>query len=102
VPVRLKQFILPRHMRSPTILPWEQELERRREDERNRWAYLKSPQWRAKRQQVIERCNGICEVCRMASVDDVHHRTYVRFYNELLSDLQGLCRPCHAHIPHRL
>src|SRR4051812_46653240 len=55
--------------------------------------YLDSPEWKAKREAVKRRCNNICERCRKYLVDEVHHLTYERLFNELLEDLQGLCKP---------
>lgn len=57
--------------------------------------YLRSPEWKAKRELVIKRCNGVCEECLEAKVDHVHHLTYVRLGHEKLKDLQGLCKACH-------
>ncbi len=57
--------------------------------------YLKSPEWKTKRKAVKERCKNICERCHRYLVDDVHHLTYVRKFNERLEDLQGLCAGCH-------
>ena len=59
-------------------------------------SYLHSKEWRAKRRQVIKRCNDTCERCGKFRVAEVHHLTYERVYEELLEDLQGLCKPCHA------
>ena len=68
-------------------------------DEKEKYhAYLCSPEWWAKRQQVIERCGNRCEECHRRSVTEVHHRTYIRKYREHLSDLVGLCGPCHEAI----
>jgi hypothetical protein len=64
--------------------------------------YLKSDAWRRKTLRVLDRANFLCE-----SVDDkgnrcgneateVHHLTYERVSNELLSDLIALCRDCHS------
>jgi hypothetical protein len=61
-------------------------------------AYLNSPEWKARRKAVLERCGGVCERCRKYLVDEVHHLTYDRVYNEPLEDLQGVCRPCHAFL----
>jgi 5-methylcytosine-specific restriction endonuclease McrA len=57
--------------------------------------YMNSPQWAQKRNMVIQRCGGVCEDCGTARVAHVHHLTYVRFGNELPSDLKGLCIDCH-------
>ncbi len=57
--------------------------------------YLASREWRLKRKEVIERCGNVCERCHQGPVQNVHHLTYERVGNELIADLQGLCRPCH-------
>lgn len=58
--------------------------------------YLRSVVWRDKRRRVLERCGGLCEGCRRATVAVVHHLTYDRWPGrELLYDLVGLCRDCH-------
>jgi phage terminase large subunit GpA-like protein len=69
-----------------------------KETERERYQrYLCSPEWNSKRNAVIERACGRCEKCgRTAS--HVHHLTYIRKYNEQLSDLQALCEECHEAI----
>lgn len=59
--------------------------------------YLNSPEWKALRQQVISRANGICERCHNRPISHIHHLTYVRFGNEYLEDLEGLCIPCHEY-----
>jgi hypothetical protein len=61
--------------------------------------YLKnSSEWRAKREAVRERCDNICERCHLYRLDQVHHITYERIFNEGLEDLQGLCAPCHKFL----
>lgn len=57
--------------------------------------YLDSPKWWAKRDQVLERAQGICEKCEAFKVVHVHHLTYKRLGNERLEDLQAVCLPCH-------
>ena len=59
-------------------------------------AYLDSPEWYDLRQSVIRR-DGHCQSCGGA-IEDVHHLTYERLFNEHLEDLVGLCRPCHAAV----
>lgn len=63
--------------------------------------YLGSLEWNAKRRAVKERCSNICERCHRYLVDDVHHLTYERIYNERLEDLQGLCAGCHEFLHNR-
>lgn len=45
---------------------------------------------------IRKRAGGYCERCgdRTRRLE-VHHLTYERFGRELLTDLQGLCEPCH-------
>jgi 5-methylcytosine-specific restriction endonuclease McrA len=60
-------------------------------------AYLKSPEWKAKRKQVLKRDNYICQECGDRAWQ-VHHKTYKRIFNERLSDLISLCEDCHREI----
>jgi hypothetical protein len=57
--------------------------------------YIKSPQWRAKRNMVIQREGDLCQGCRSARIDEVHHETYANRGDELLFQLIGLCSSCH-------
>lgn len=58
--------------------------------------YLQSPEWRAKRALIVQRANGQCERCQKPTRRfQVHHKTYVRQGEELLSDLEALCAQCH-------
>jgi hypothetical protein len=59
------------------------------------YAYLSSQDWWVKRQQVFERCKGLCERCQSKPAYATHHLTYVRVYCEPLSDLQAVCKGCH-------
>ena len=58
-------------------------------------AYMKSPEWKAKRAQVRFRSGGFCEQCRTAKAAHVHHVTYANLGNEPLIDLLHLCKACH-------
>lgn len=58
-------------------------------------AYMCSPEWGVLREAVYRRANGICERCRQARIQATHHLTYIRKYNERLTDLQGVCQECH-------
>ena len=60
--------------------------------------YLAGRKWALKKKAVKERCKGVCERCEKRPMDCVHHLTYKRIYNEPLTDLQGLCFPCHAYV----
>ena len=63
--------------------------------------YLKSKEWRAKRDRVIERCGNVCEHCGHYPVAEIHHLTYDRVFREELDDLQGLCVYCHTFMHHK-
>jgi hypothetical protein len=70
-------------------------------DEREKYqAYLCSQEWWSKRNAVIDRSGGRCEKCNCRDADHVHHLTYIRKYNELLSDLIAICKRCHDQIHH--
>lgn len=60
--------------------------------------YLKSPVWQAKRVEALSHYGSICNRCKEYG-NDVHHKTYERWGgNELMQDLEVLCRGCHeAH-----
>lgn len=58
--------------------------------------YLKSPEWRAKRNMVLERDKHMCQGCMDAQATEVHHHTYSHIYRELLFQLVSVCRKCHA------
>ena len=57
--------------------------------------YRRTKEWQARRTRVLQRAGGRCEVCYASGLIDVHHRSYSRYGDELLSDLIALCRPCH-------
>lgn len=75
--------------------------EERRQEWRSRYEnHLRSDKWRELCRRVKERDRGICQECGGAGVH-VHHLTYERMGDELLSDLVLLCRDCHEDIhPH--
>jgi hypothetical protein len=61
-------------------------------------AYLQSPLWRKIRLSAIKHYGEVCGKCGCYG-NDVHHLTYDRVGgNELLEDLQVLCRDCHEAI----
>lgn len=59
-------------------------------------AYLRTPEWQARRQVALAAALNRCQVCNGAERLDVHHRTYERIFNELPTDLTVLCRNCHS------
>lgn len=60
--------------------------------------YLKSPEWKSKRDLVMQRACNICEGCLKEIAIDVHHKTYANIFNEFLFELVALCRGCHEKI----
>lgn len=60
--------------------------------------YLKSDEWRAKREKVLQRSRGRCEGCDDRAATQVHHLTYRRLGRELLFDLVALCGECHGTV----
>lgn len=61
--------------------------------------YLKTDHWKDVRRRLFQARGRKCEKCKRGkSVSlqiDVHHLTYERRGQELLTDLQVLCRDCH-------
>jgi hypothetical protein len=60
--------------------------------------YLESAEWRAKEEAVIRRADGVCERCRRALADHVHHLHYRSVGHEQLCDLWAVCKPCHDYL----
>lgn len=63
--------------------------------------YLSSIAWKKTREQIKERCGGICEICNKRKMINAHHLTYEHLYNEPLEDLLGVCKQCHGKIHKR-
>ena len=59
-------------------------------------AYLRSPAWKAKREEVFLVYGRLCSVCGSTKYLQVHHKTYKRIFKEHIDDLQVLCKTCHA------
>jgi len=60
--------------------------------------YIWTTQWERKRQAVFKRCRGICERCNRFAAQHAHHLTYERLFHESLTDLLGVCLPCHSFV----
>ncbi len=60
--------------------------------------YLASREWAVLKEAVKERSGGVCERCRNAPGQQVHHQTYARKYAEPLEDLVHTCAPCHEFL----
>lgn len=57
--------------------------------------YLQSPQWKVKRQKVLERDRSKCQGCLERTATQVHHLTYQHVFDELLFELVAMCESCH-------
>ena len=69
-------------------------------DEWRRWYfgwYLHTPHWAALRAAVLKR-DPVCVGCDQVEAEHAHHLTYARLGCELLTDLVGMCRDCHARV----
>ncbi len=64
---------------------------------RNYGLYLKSAEWKKKRDAVVKRDKGECVFCG-DTAQHVHHLTYERVYNESLYDLVAVCNECHKAV----
>ena len=60
--------------------------------------YIMSNEWKAIRNQVLNRDNNLCQGCLACKATEVHHKTYKRLGNELLLDLISVCRNCHIRL----
>lgn len=66
-------------------------------------AYRRTASWQRRRQCVFTRARGTCEVCGVQNAVEVHHLTYERVGQEMLSDLVAVCRACHDKLhPHKI
>lgn len=61
-------------------------------------AYLKTEEWRDKRDRVLERDGYLCQACLRRKATQVHHLTYDRVLDEPLFDLVAVCSLCHEHL----
>lgn len=62
-------------------------------------AYLESTEWREKRDLVLVRAFGRCELLWCPNkACDVHHLTYARIFCEDLDDLIAICRQHHMQL----
>lgn len=60
--------------------------------------YLKTQEWKDKRELVLMRDNYKCQSCLVRTAEEIHHLTYEHCYNEPLYELVSLCVVCHQHI----
>lgn len=58
--------------------------------------YLKSPEWREIRREILRLARYRCERCDASNVRlQVHHKTYVNRGYEEIEDLEAVCDACH-------
>ena len=57
--------------------------------------YLKSEEWKTKRDLIMKFYNYTCFDCAKEATD-VHHISYDRIFKEKFSDLIPFCRTCHS------
>ncbi len=91
---------------------WAEARRRVREEEqwgRVAWSYDRyrsyiatSPVWKNKRERVLERDNHLCQACRRAAAEQVHHLTYSHLFDEPLFELIAVCARCHKRLHDRL
>lgn len=61
--------------------------------------YIKSDEWKNKRQLVLKRDNYTCQICGKKA-EQVHHLSYAHRENEYLFELVSLCEQCHIEHYH--
>jgi len=57
-----------------------------------------SDNWWAIRTKVMKRDDHLCQGCLEEAATDVHHKSYIHLYDEILFDLIAVCRKCHGKI----
>jgi 5-methylcytosine-specific restriction endonuclease McrA len=60
--------------------------------------YLRSSEWKERRELVIKRDGGLCQACLSEQATEVHHLTYDQIFKEYLFDLVAVCRNCHERL----
>ena len=70
----------------------------------NYLSYLQSPEWQQLRTRAMAHYGGSCVICNSRDNLQVHHRTYERLGQELITDVTVLCDRCHElyrrNLPH--
>ena len=60
--------------------------------------YIRSPEWKQKRREALERVDHKCQKCghtKWSRRLNVHHLTYEHLMNEPPEDLKVVCTVCH-------
>ena len=60
-------------------------------------SYLRTPEWKAVRMEVLHLRNHKCERCNSTYRLEVHHKSYRHIFNESPNDLEVLCHSCHKN-----
>jgi 5-methylcytosine-specific restriction endonuclease McrA len=60
--------------------------------------YYHSAHWKQIAAEKRRRAGYKCEICRVHSRLDVHHRHYKTLGHESMGDLLAVCRECHKYI----
>ena len=68
------------------------------EKKQNYSEYLLSEKWYEIRKKVLKRDNYTCQGCLEQKAEEVHHKTYLHLFDELLFDLVSVCKSCHNKI----
>lgn len=58
-------------------------------------AYLRSPEWRARRLEFLEDAEYQCQECGSNKKLQVHHLSYDNLGDETEDDVEVLCKECH-------
>jgi 5-methylcytosine-specific restriction endonuclease McrA len=58
-------------------------------------AYIHSAKWERRREWALRFWGYRCAICFSANNLEVHHRTYERLGDEIITDLIVLCDDCH-------
>ena len=61
-------------------------------------AYLRTPEWRARRTAVLRRDGYMCQACLQNQAKQIHQLTYMHWGHEPLFDLVSVCTDCHDTI----
>ena len=62
-------------------------------------SYLRSPEWRARRERILRRDGYACTNCGGIPATQVHHTRYpMRWGQEKDEWLVSLCEPCHRAV----
>jgi hypothetical protein len=59
--------------------------------------YLKSPEWRARRESRLMSDGYVCQCCG-GPATEVHHLSYERVGDESADDLASVCHTCHERL----